>query len=204
MRIFLLLTITLLTITNIGAQGVIQLKTDYGSDNNELHELMRFQGIEKITLSFEGESLKGKDYAFIVKEFTNGRLEQTDTIIASSKSDYISKIDTNTFKVDVMIKTRLDSTIKLYAKFNRFSVNKIYDVEKPKDAYALHDFLGANQSLEIKDNTPTYVLGYFLPYIDKETGWKMYCEVSGSNYAPEDWGEQFNIPNYFLVEVRFY
>lgn len=190
--------------SSFGQDTQIQLQTNYGSDNKEIHELMRFQGIEKIALNFEGEGLKGKDYALVVKEFTNGRLAQTDTIIASSKSDYISKIDTNTFKVDVMIKTRLDNSIKLYAKFSRFSVNKLYDVEKPEDAYALHDFLGAKQSLEIKTGQPTYVLGYFLPYVDKETGWKMYCEVSGSKYAPEDWGTQFNIPNYFLVEVQFY
>jgi hypothetical protein len=185
-------------------QTQIQLKTDYGSENKDIQELMRFQGVEKIVLNFEGEDLKGKDYAFIIKEFTNGRLAKADTLVASSKSDYMSKIEKNIFKVDVMVATRLDHSVKFYAKFDRFSINKLYDVEKPKDAYALHDFLGAKQSLEIKSNTPTYILGYFLPYVDKDTGWKMYCEVSGSKHHPDDWGKAFDIPNYFLVEVQFY
>ncbi len=45
--------------------------------------------------------------------------------------------------------------------------------------------------------------GYFLPYLDKETGWKKYCEVSGSKMSPEKWGEHFKIPNYFLIEALF-
>lgn len=57
--------------------------------------------------------------------------------------------------------------------------------------------------MKIKDNGLTTIMGYFLPYIDKETGWKKYCEVSGSKYAPEERGSVFDIPNYFLIQIEF-
>jgi hypothetical protein len=204
MRTLFLVAVALISLSSITAQQDVRLKTDYGSDNKELQELMRFQGIEKIRLRFEGAHLKGKHYAFVIKEFTNGRLAQVDTLAASAKDAYIQPVQSNTFKVDVMVQTRLDHTVKFYARFDRFSVHKIYDIEKPEDAYALHDFLGPKDSYEVPLETATYVLGYFLPYVDKDTGWKKYCEVSGSKYAPEDWGKAFDIPNYFLVEVQFY
>ena len=87
--------------------------------------------------------------------------------------------------------------------FDRFSTTKYYDIKTSEDSYALHDFLGNEKSIPIEVKKATYILGYFLPYLDKESGWKKYCEVSGSKILPEEWGSTFNIPNYFLVEILF-
>jgi len=90
------------------------------------------------------------------------------------------------------------------AIFDGFSVTKNYQIKKPKDDYALHDFLNGSKPLQIEIGKPTYILGYFLPYIDKKTGWKKYCDVVGSKQKPDDWGKTFNIPNYFLIEILFH
>lgn len=184
-------------------QNDIQLVTEYGSDNKEVHELLRFQGIEIINLKFSGQALKGKDYTILIKEFTNGTLSKTDTLISSIQDGYLTALDTAVFKFKYFVKTQLDNTIKMTSIFERFSTERLYNIKKPTDGYALHDFLNGNEPMQIITGEPTYIMGYFLPYLDKETGWKKYCEVSGSKYSPDDWGRVFNIPNYFLIEVLF-
>lgn len=183
-------------------QNEIQLKTNYGSDNKEIHELLRFEGIETINLKFSGKTLKGKDYTILIKEFTNGTLSKIDTL-SSSENNYLQPIDTTIFKFKFFVKTQLDNTIKMTSIFDRFSTTKRYDIKKNNDSYALHDFLNGNKSLKIEIGKPTYILGYFLPYLDKKTGWKKYCEVAGSEHNPENWGTVFNISNYFLIEILF-
>jgi len=181
----------------------ILLDTDYGSDNKEIHELLRFEGVETIDLKFSGDGLEDKDYTILIKEFINGTLSKTDTLISTLQDSYLKPIDTTVFKFKFYIKTQLDNTIKMMSIFERFSTNKIYDIKKTKDNYALHDFLNGPKSMPIEIGKSTYILGYFLPYLDEETGWKKYCEVSGSKHNPDDWGKVYNIPNYFLVEVLF-
>jgi hypothetical protein len=184
-------------------QTEIQLETTYGSDNKEIHDLLRFQNIETIVMEFKGEQLKAKNYTILVKEFTNGSLYKTDTILNSKSSEYIPVIKDTLFKFKYFVKTQMDNKVKMTFLFNRFSVTKKYDIKVTEDQYALHDFLGGNKSIPIKLNTKKNILVYFLPYLEKETGWKKYCDVSGSKYQPEEWGNTFNIPSYFLVEVLF-
>lgn len=186
-----------------GQQNEIRLETKYGSENKEIQNLLRFQGIETTNFKFTGEPLKGKDYMVLLKEYTNGKLARIDTIVNSKKYSYIKAIDSTEFQFGFCVQTQLNNTVKMEFKFNRFSIPRIISVKKEKDKYALHDFLGAKKSIPIKLNTAIYIMGYFLPYTDKDTGWKKYCEVSGSKHSPEDWGKVFSIPNYFLVEILF-
>ena len=201
------LTIILVAIfcfnTTTAQQKEIRLETEYGTTSKELQEIIRFEGIEIIDLKFSGEGLIGKDYTILIKEFSNGSLAKLDTLVSSKTSSFLKSIDTTVFKFKYFVKTRLNNTIKMTSIFSRFSNTKLYDIKKTDDTYALHDFLGNNKSIVIEIGKPTYILGYFLPYLDKETGWKMYCQVSGSEHNPEDWGIVFNIPNYFLIEVLF-
>lgn len=200
----LLLAVAIISFSGLRAQQTkVQLETKYGSENKDMHELLRFEGVEIIDLDFSGEQLKNKDYTILIKEFTNGSLSNTDTLVSSEKDNYLQPIDKGRFKFKFFVKTQLDNTIKMTSIFDRFSTNKKYDIKTTEDNYALHDFLNGLEPMTIEIGKPTYIMGYFLPYLDKETGWKKYCEVSGSKYNPDDWGTMFDIPNYFLIEILF-
>jgi hypothetical protein len=204
MKQLFLLAAAIISFSSLTAQQTkIQLETKYGSENKEMHELLRFEGIEIIDLNFSGEELKDKEYTILVKEYTNGSLSNADTLISSKKDSYLQPIDKDIFKFKFFVKTQLDNTIKMTSIFDGFSTNKKYEIKATEDKYALHDFLNGLEPLNIEVGKPTYIMGYFLPYLDKETGWKKYCEVSGSNYNPHDWGTMFDIPNYFLIEILF-
>ncbi|WP_299334317.1 hypothetical protein [uncultured Psychroserpens sp.] len=204
MKHLITLAVALICFSTLNAQNSnIKLQTKYGSDNKELQDLLRFQEVETIKLSFTGDDLKGKDYRLMVKEYTNGSLAKTDTIMDSSKFNYIPAITDSVFEFKYYVKTQLDNTIKMNFMFDRFSTPRLYDIKVSKDKYALHDFLKTSDPMSVAVNTNTLIMGYFLPYIDKTTGWKKYCDVAGSEHKPEEWGRVFNIPNYYLVEIIF-
>lgn len=183
-------------------QNQIKLQTNYGSENKEILDILRFEGIETVHLKFSGKTLKGKNYILKIKEFSNGNLVKIDTIINSKKSEFVPPINSEIFELKYFVKTRLDNVIKMTIRTPRFSVTKKYDIKKSEDTYALHDFLGSKKHLSIKVGKPTYILGYFLPYL-RAGGFKSYCDVSGSKFKPEEWGDKLGVPNYFLVEMSF-
>jgi len=199
----LLLAAAITSFSYLSAQKTVQLQTEYGSKSKEVHELLRFEGIEIIDLNFSGEQLNEKEYTILIKEFTNGSLSKTDTLISSKQASYLQPIEKDSFGFKFFVKTQLDNTIKMMSIFERFSTNRVYNIKAPEDTYALHDFLNGLEPMSIEIGKPTYIMGYFLPYLEKETGWKKYCEVSGSKHHPDDWGTMFNIPNYFLIEITF-
>ena len=173
MKHLILLAVAFICFSTLNAQkSDIKLQTKYGSDNEELHDLMRFQEVETIKLTFIGNDLKDKNYRLLVKEYTNGSLAKTDTIMDSGKFDYISAINDTVFEFKYHVKTQLNNTIKMNFKFDRFSSSRVYEIKKVEDKYALHDFLKTSDPMPIKLNTKTLIMGYFLPYIDKESGWK--------------------------------
>jgi len=204
MKNLIVLVVTFICFGTLNAQkSDIKLQTKYGSDNKELHSLLRFQEVETIKLTFTGDDLKGKNYRLLVKEYTNGSLAKTDTIMDSVKFDYTPAISDSVFEFKYYVKTQINNTIKMNFMFSRFSTPRLYDIRTSEDKYALHDFLKTSDPMPIELNTKTLIMGYFLPYVDKETGWKKYCDVSGSTHKPEDWGTAFDIPNYYLIEILF-
>ncbi|MDG5492073.1 hypothetical protein [Psychroserpens sp. SPM9] len=204
MRNLILLAVALTCFSTLNAQkSNIKLQTKYGSDHEEIHSLLRFQEIETIKLTFTGADLKAKNYRLLVKEYTNGSLAQTDTIIDSAKYEYTPAVNDTIFEFKYYVKTQVNNTIKMNFMFDRFSTPRLYPIKAANDNYALHDFLKTSEPMPIDLNKATYIMGYFLPYIDKDTGWKKYCDVSGSTHKPEDWGTAFNIPNYYLIEIEF-
>lgn len=204
MKKFIILLPFLFHILAIAQQNEIRLSTNYGSKNKEIHDILRFQEIETTKLTFSGKQLKGKDYIFLVKEFTNGRLAKTDTLLNSKSSKYIKKVEKEKFSLKYFVKTENKTSVKMSFIFPRFSITRKYDIKKPKDEYALHDFLGNKKGLIIPKGKPSYVLGYFLPYLHKKSGFKSYCDVSSSKFKPEDWGKKLGIPNYFLIQIMFH
>ena len=204
MKNLITLAVALICFSPLNAQkNDIKLQTKYGSDDKELHSLLRFQEVETMKLSFTGKDLKGKNYRLLVKEYTNGSLAKTDTIMDSGKFDYIPAISDSVFEFKYYVKTQINNTIKMNFMFDRFSTPKLYDIKATEDKYALHDFLKTSDPMLVELNEKTLIMGYFLPYVDEESGWKKYCDVTGSKHKPEEWGNAFDIPNYYLIEITF-
>lgn len=199
----LFLALALVCLSTLSAQqNEIQLQTSYGSENEEIHQLMRFQGVETTKLAFSGNSLKGKHYRFLLKEFKDGKLLKQDTLMDSKKYGF-EAVDSTVFNLQYYVKTQVNNTIKMSLKFSRFSTPRTVEITKTEDEYALHDFLGNQKYLTIQPKTETNILVYFLPFLNKESGFKSYCDVSGSKHKPEDWGTVYGIPSYFIVSVEF-
>jgi len=199
----IILALAFLSLGVINAQqNQIEFTSEYATKNKEVNDLLRFQDIELIKLNFKGKTLKNKNYTISIKEFSNGVLKKTDTIISSKADNYLKPIDTTVFEFKFYVRTQLNNRVKMESQFKRFSTTKEFDVNESSDKYALHDFIKGN-SLQISPNKPTYIMGYFLPYLDPKTGWKKYCDVVGSKHNPEDWGDVYKIPSYFLIEIHF-
>jgi hypothetical protein len=69
----------------------VKITANYGSENGDIIDLMRFENIESETLTFKSEFLKGKSYTIGLEEFKNGKLIKTNVIFDDS---YI-KIDSD-------------------------------------------------------------------------------------------------------------
>ncbi|PKP15193.1 MAG: hypothetical protein CVU07_11030, partial [Bacteroidetes bacterium HGW-Bacteroidetes-23] len=70
------------------------------------------------------------------------------------------------------------------------------------DKYALKDFFGSNEEMNIELNKKTAVFAIITPTIHKD-GSGSYCEVAQSSIKPEKLGEHFKIPHYFLITITF-
>jgi len=204
MKNLLLFTVYLLSTYNIlGQYSEIQLETQFGAKNQEVFEMMRFNGIQSNLLTFTGEKLKGKNYLLIIKEYSNGKLSRQDTIIDTKASQYISEVTKDTLRFKFFFQTISQNVVKMHIQAPRFTINKEYDVKKSTDDYALHDFNGGKKYIPIALGKSNYVLGYFLPYLRKGTSCKSYCDVSASPHKHEEWGDKLGLPNYFLIQVLF-
>ncbi len=204
MKTLLLFTAYVLSMGSvIGQFNEIQLETQFGAKNREVFEMMRFDGVQSNLLTFSGKKLKGKNYLLILKEYSNGILSRSDTIINSKASPYISEVMEDTLRFKFFFKTKNQNLVKMHIQAPRFTINKEYDVKKSIDEYALHDFNGGNKFIPIALGKCNYVLGYFLPYLRKGTDFKSYCDVSASPHKPEEWGDKLGLPNYFLVQILF-
>jgi len=93
--------------------------------------------------------------------------------------------------------------VKINFHFNNMMITHELKIDNTDDAFALKDFTGGNNSLEFEYNIPTIILSYILPYEREGLQMKFYCEVAESKFKPKQWGEIFNIPQYFLIQIEF-
>lgn len=177
----------------------IVMKSASMSENKEMLHMMRFQGIEYYKVQFKGATLNNKRYNLVAKEFKNGKLTKTDTILNTDVFNYIGKTQGDTLNVTVMASKSDKTHLKLKFMFDRFELNREYKSLKTDD-YSLRDF---GTHLPITPNKPFYAFAYILPYEDKE-GAKYWCAVESSGKDIETWGKEFGIKHYILFEMNFF
>jgi hypothetical protein len=193
--LFVLLTNT------ISGQDTIKMTSNYGSENNEIQDLIDFENIFIEKLNFQSEILKGKHYIINLEEFKNGKLIKTSILFDGSETDYF-KIGNDKESLNFLFKLN-DGKLKIYIRGKKFGSKKSYfKLKSSADTYALKDFFGSNEEINIELNKRTAVFAIITPTIHKD-GSGSYCEVAQSDIKPEKLGEHFKIPHYFLITITF-
>jgi len=165
--------------------------------NKELQDLLSFENIDYFNITFSGKSLIGKDYLLISKEIWNGVITKTDTVLNSSKNNFITKIEKDSFSYKVISKKTVDNFLKMKFIFPQFGITAKYRAIDSED-YSLRDF---GTGLNIKVGQNFYALAYILPY--EKDGRKEWCAVENSGIDIENWGKEFGIEHYLIFEMKF-
>ncbi len=194
----------LILATNVSwAQQIVKVSNNYASENKEVQELIDFQNIYIERLNFVGEALKGKYYEVNIQEFKNGKPSPKVRLFDGSESDYF-RISLESLSLKFFF-SMTDGKLKTYIKGSGFGSKKSYfKLSSDSELYALKDFLGSNEFLEINiaSETDIPIFAIITPTMHKD-GSGSYCEVVQSDIKPENLGAHFKIPHYFLVSIRF-
>ena len=203
-KLFNLLFLLLCVYQVQGQQSKNDLKliSDYGLKNEELNDILRFEGINYLKLKFVGKELKDKSYTLYVKEIWDGKIVK-DTVVFDSKNLGIKafeKVNDSVLKLKVISKLTSEKKLKLNFKFPRFGITKEYKAIDSND-YSLRNMVDES-NMEISYDKKFYLLAYILPY-ERPDGSKSWCEVGTSGKDIENWGKKFGIKHYLIFEMKF-
>jgi len=180
------------------AQSQVKVTSKYGSDINDVQDILRFENIFTDKLTFQSETLKGKSYTIALEEFKKGKLVKTKILF----DDNYFKIPNDKLALKFYFKLA-NGKLKTQILGNGFSGKKsTFKLSNDEDQYALKDFFGSKEEIILDINKKNSVLALITPTIH-EDGSGSYCEVAQSDVAPEKLGEKFKIPHYFLVTIKF-
>lgn len=196
MKQFLIFLILVINYSLVQSQ--VKVTSKYGSDLNDLQDVLRFENIFTEKLTFQSETLKGKSYTIALEEFKDGKLIKTSVLF----SDDYFKVANDKLVLKFYFKLA-DGKLKTQILGNGFSSKKSsFNLSNDEDLYALKDFFGSKEEIILDINKKNSVFAIITPTIHKD-GTGSYCEVAQSDIAPEKLGEKFKIPHYFLVTIKF-
>lgn len=174
------------------------MSTIYRSEDKLFDDFLDFEGIDFYQVNFSGDDIIKKDYYFVIKEVWKGEITSTDTIINSSKNNYLKMIDSKNFSFRIIVKKIDETKSKFYIKGEGFSTTKIYKTVKSND-YSLRDI---GTTLSIQPNTSFFAFAYILPY--EKGDYKYWCAVETSGKDVESWGKEFELEHYIILEMKFF
>lgn len=203
-KIFLIIFLTLTSLLSFSQskKGTeITMVSEFGSDNSEIRDILQFEGIEYMKLSFKGKELANKGFHLTVKEIWDGKIK-SDSTITNSRTipvEQFQKINDTVFNFRIISKLTPENQLKMTFKFPRFSTTRSFDAVKSKD-YRLRNVAEVSAN-EIKYGEKFYLLAYILPY--EKDGYKYWCAVESSGKDIESWGKEFGIKHYLVFEMIF-
>jgi hypothetical protein len=200
-KILILTAIFLSVVVAARAQSDIKMRVAYGTDNDDLMSFLYFENIGLAKMMFSGSALKNKDFQISIKKVVNGKPQPAE-IVFDSKEDEYFRIKSDKFGFRVLTKVTAENTAKFYFQFSGFSKEKAYKLASNQKEFALKSFLGSQPEFSVPLNKSSYILTYMMPY-KKKDGSKTYCEVAQSGVNPENLGNIYPIPVYFLIDIKF-
>ena len=119
---FVLFLISITLVAQKENKSELKMISNYGSENSEIRDLLQFEGIEYMKVSFSGKDLANKSYHLSVKEIWNGEVKSDSTIINSAKIPYeqFQKVNDTIFKFKLISKLTIENKLKINFKFPSF------------------------------------------------------------------------------------
>lgn len=200
-KIALLFASMLLPIAFASAQSNIRLSTVEGVENEDLMNVLRFQGINYNKVKFSGTHLWGKDFKIFIRDYENGKLIKTHEIFDSKEEEFF-KLKEQEFNFNVLVQGTSAGKAKFDFRFLGFGVVKEFNLGAAHKDFILKSFQAKSEELAFPVNQNHSILTFIMPYKTKAKSMQ-YPDVIGSGIRPEDLGRHFKIPRYFLIDVRF-
>ena len=197
------IVLALVLISNFAfAQKTVRLTSEYGSKNEEIQNLIDFEGVFIEKLIFENDTLNGKYYEINLQEYKDGNFVKNSLLFDASESDFFM-IRGNKLSLKFYFKLE-EEKLKTLIIGKNFETKRMYfDLNSNTDDYALKDFFGRNSELTLQlTEKGNAILAIITPTVHKD-GSSSYCEVAQSDVMPEKLGEHFIIPHYFLITIKF-
>jgi hypothetical protein len=196
------ITILVSLVFNISfAQNMVKMKIERGTNNKELDDILNFENICLDKFEFSSKDIIGKNYEINIVEFKDGKIESTTQLFESSEID-LFKVKEKKFTFTLLTKFIDKTKLKIALKFDRFgSKTLFFDLIETKFGYTMKDFIGSKSELELPLENEFYITSIISPTMH-EDGSASYCEVVKSK-NPEKIGEEFKIPHYFLIKMKF-
>lgn len=190
------------TLSQTAGKSDIKMQVQYGSENPEVMGIMNFEEIKLFKMQFTGEDLKGKHFEIGVKEIVNGKITKSEVAYTSSEAEQF-RIEENKLTFFFFAKQTLANTARFDFQFSYGRKPLEYKIAATDKEFTAKTFLGEQKEVSIPLNTATYILAFLMPTIHKD-GSTSYCEVVQSEIKPEDLGTKFNIPRYYLFDIKFH
>lgn len=182
-------------------QESIQMTLQPVEINEDLKILLDFDNIGFDEVQFSGYSIQGKYYVLRLKEFRLGELSNTETLFDERGNAYF-KLD-STFTSFKFLSRIGKENLKLWIRGNGFgSKQSHFKIGDKNGRYVVKDFLGDDRSIEVPVDKPFYIYAVITPNRNSK-GFGSYCRVAQAEVDPEEFGKEFDIPHYFLVEMEF-
>ena len=200
-KIVALFASILLPIAFASAQSNIRLSTVDGVENEDLMNVLRFQGISYNKVKFTGTHLWGKNFKIFIHDYANGKLIKTHEIFDSKEEEFF-KVKEQEFSFNVLAQRTSNGKAKFDFRFLGYGVVKEFNLSATHKDFILKSFQARSDEISFPINHSQSILTFIMPYKTKSKSMH-YPDIIDSKVRPEDLGRHFKIPRYFLIDVRF-
>ena len=185
-------------------------------ENNDIRNICDIANIQIQKVFCKDNSLQGKVFNLIIKEFKKGRIISSEDLDISARIEEIPMVvngDTMIYVIDYTDKTGfgkatdsltisftgmlIKNNFKLKISFPGMSINKEL---KGKSHYSLRM---ANSCSDTKIRVPInseYPILAYTPPFDTGSELKSYCMLGEENVL--DWYDKFNVKHYYIIYLE--
>lgn len=190
----------IISISNACAQSSIKLSTSEETNNEDLTYVMQLQDIQFSKIRLNGTDLIGKNFQIFLRDYSQGKLIKSH-LIFDSKEEGLFTIKEKEFGFSVLTKKIALTKMRIDFRFIGFSVTKILDIKKEHQDFVLKNFQNNLDGIEIPLHANTSFLALLMPYQLPNKSMR-YIDAALTDLKPEEFGRTFNVPRYFLLDIK--
>lgn len=190
----------IISISNACAQSSIKLSTSEETNNEDLTYVMQLQDIQFSKIRLNGTDLIGKNFQIFLRDYSQGKLIKSH-LIFDSKEEGLFTIKEKEFGFSVLTKKIAPTKMRIDFRFIGFSVTKILDIKKEHQDFVLKNFQNNLDGIEIPLHANISFLALLMPYQLPNKSMR-YIDAALTDLKPEEFGRTFNVPRYFLLDIK--